>query len=108
MSDNATKARVVFQFTVPTARTEEFLRAYDQIRFEVAAGVPGHLLDQVCQSTGDPEQWLITSEWSSLAHFEEWERSQGHRDLVQPMRACMRNPKSQRYVVHKQTSKGEE
>ncbi|GLY69654.1 antibiotic biosynthesis monooxygenase family protein [Amycolatopsis taiwanensis] len=105
--DSTTKARVVFQFTVPAERTEEFLRAYEQIRYEVATGVPGHLLDQVCQSATDPEQWLITSEWTSIAQFERWERSQGHRDLVRPMRVCMENPKSHRYIVRKQTAEGD-
>jgi heme-degrading monooxygenase HmoA len=108
MSDKLSdKARVVFQFTVPAARTDEFLRAYEQIRYEVAAGVPGHLLDQVCQSATDPEQWLITSEWASIAHFEDWERTEEHRELVRPMRVCMENPKSTRYIVREQTAKGD-
>lgn len=100
-------ARVVFMFTVPTERTEDFLRAYDQIRYEVASGVPGHILDQVCQSTSDPEQWMITSEWESIEDFENWERSPGHKTLVRPMRECMENPKSLRFHIRTQTAEGD-
>ena len=52
-------ARIVFLVRVPAARTEEFLRAYENIRYEVAAGVPGHILDQVCQALG--EDWTRVS-----------------------------------------------
>jgi heme oxygenase (mycobilin-producing) len=98
------KARVVFLIRVPRERTEEFLAAYQLIRYEVAEGVPGHLVDQVCRSATDPEQWLITSEWESVAHFEAWERSPGHRELVKPMRECMTEARSMRFVVREQTS----
>jgi heme oxygenase (mycobilin-producing) len=106
MSDSrndAGHARIVFLVRVPVARTDEFLRAYENIRYEVASGVPGHILDQVCQSPADPEQWLITSEWETLDHFVRWERSPGHRDLAGPMRACMTEAKSIKFVVRKET-----
>lgn len=99
------RARVVFLVRVPQARTQEFLAAYEQIRYQVADGVPGHLVDQVCRSATDPEQWLVTSEWASLEHFEAWERSDGHRDLVAPMRDCMTEARSLRFVVYQQTSR---
>jgi heme-degrading monooxygenase HmoA len=98
-------ARIVFLIRVPTARTEQFLAAYQQIRYQVADGVPGHLVDQVCQSGTDPEQWLITSEWERLADFEAWERSPGHRELVRPMRECMTEAKSLRFTVRAETSR---
>ncbi|WP_328603362.1 antibiotic biosynthesis monooxygenase [Amycolatopsis sp. NBC_00345] len=99
------KARVVFLIRVPRERTEDFLAAYDKIRYEVAEGVPGHLVDQVCQASGDPEQWLITSEWESLAAFEAWEASPDHRTLVKPMRECMTEARSLRFTVHAQTAR---
>jgi heme-degrading monooxygenase HmoA len=98
------KARVLFLMRVPRDRTEDFLKAYAQIRYQVAGGVAGHLVDQVCESVTDPEQWLITSEWVSLAHFEAWERSPAHRELVAPMRACMAEARSVRFVVREETS----
>lgn len=105
MSDNGSRARIVFLVRVPAARTEEFLRAYENIRYEVASGVPGHVLDQVCQSPADPEQWLITSEWESLDDFVRWEQSPGHRELAGPMRACMTEARSIKFVVREETSK---
>jgi heme-degrading monooxygenase HmoA len=101
------RARVVFLFTVPAVRTEDFLRAYEKIRYEVAGGVPGHILDQVCQSAMDPEQWLITSEWDSIEHFETWERSPDHRTLVRPLRECMEKPQSLRFTIRVQTARGD-
>lgn len=99
------RGRVIFLMRVPTARTEEFLAAYEQIRYEVADGVPGHRLDQVCQSPADPEQWLITSEWDSLEAFENWERTPEHRTLVRPLRDCMTEAKSIRFLIRAQTSR---
>jgi heme-degrading monooxygenase HmoA len=98
------RARVLFLIRVPQERTHAFLRAYERIRYQVAEGVDGHLVDQVCRSPTDPEQWLITSEWASLAHFEAWEGSAGHRDLVRPLRECATEARSMRFTVRAQTS----
>jgi heme-degrading monooxygenase HmoA len=98
------RARVVFLIRVPAERTGDFLAAYERIRHEVAEGVPGHLIDQVCQSLTDPEQWLITSEWESLDAFTDWERSPGHKTLVRPMRECMSETTSLRFAIRTQTS----
>ncbi|HEX5402949.1 MAG TPA: antibiotic biosynthesis monooxygenase family protein [Pseudonocardiaceae bacterium] len=100
-----TRARVVFLIRVPADRTEDFLRAYEGIRYEVAEGVPGHLVDQVCQSASDPEQWLITSEWRSLESFEAWENSPDHRSLVRPMRECICEARSIRFNIRCETSR---
>lgn len=97
------RARIVFLIRVPEERTDEFLAAYEQIRYEVAVGVPGHLVDQVCRAGSDPEQWLITSEWTSLEAFETWERDPAHRTLVAPMRACMTDARSLRFRIHTET-----
>ncbi|WP_051828176.1 antibiotic biosynthesis monooxygenase family protein [Streptomyces bicolor] len=101
---SAPRARVVFLIRVPEARRQDFLDAYEKIRFEVAAGVPGHVEDQVCRSATDPEQWLITSEWRDLTDFEAWERSQEHRDLVKPMRDCFTEARSLRFHIHTSTA----
>lgn len=97
-------ARVVFLIRVPAARQEEFLQAYEKVRYLVAEGVPGHLRDQVCQSTQDTEQWLITSEWRDLESFTAWEVSDEHRELVKPMRACFTEARSIRFTVRAETS----
>lgn len=81
------KGRVVFLIRVETGMQEAFLDAYEQIRYLVADGLEGHLVDQVCQSPEDPDQWLITSEWEDLEHFYKWEATEEHRDLVRPLRS---------------------
>ena len=100
------KGRVVFVLKLKPASEETFLRAYDNIRYEVARGVKGHLVDQVCQSPDDPLDWLITSEWETLDHFLEWEKTQEHRDLAKPLRDCFAEAKSLKYVVREETAHG--
>jgi heme-degrading monooxygenase HmoA len=104
VESSAGRARIVFLVCVPPGREADFLQAYEAIRYAVAAGVPGHLVDQVCRSTTDPGQWLITSEWSSLDAFLDWERSPGHRELVKPLRECMTGARSLRFAVVAETS----
>lgn len=101
----AAGARVMFLIRVPAERTREFLEAYEKIRYTVAEGVEGHLKDQVCQAEDDPEQWMITSEWTSLEAFRAWERSPGHRTLAGPMRACCTEAKSIRFAIQAETSR---
>jgi heme oxygenase (mycobilin-producing) len=97
------KGRVVFLIRLKPGLEEEFLRAYEGIRHEVAQGVKGHLVDQVCQSPTDSESWLITSEWESLDDFLAWERTEEHRELVKPMRECMAEARSLKFVVREET-----
>ena len=97
------KGRVVFHLRLKPGREADFLQAYEAIRHEVAQGVPGHIVDQVCQSTGDPLDWLITSEWESLDAFVEWEQTQEHRDLVKPMRECWDDAKSYKFEIKVET-----
>jgi heme-degrading monooxygenase HmoA len=104
-AEQDSSARVVFLIRVPADKTDGFLAAYEQIRYLVASGVPGHRVDQVCQSAADPEQWLITSEWESLAAFEAWERDAAHRALVSPLRACFTEARSLRFVIRAETSR---
>src|SRR5687767_11632358 len=100
------KARIVFLLKLQPGSSERFLEAYEQVRHEVATGVPGHLVDQVCQDPGDPDSWVITSEWESLEAFLEWERTEEHRDLVKPMRECFAEARSLKYEVRRETTKG--
>jgi heme-degrading monooxygenase HmoA len=99
------KGRVVFMLKLKPGTSEQFLEAYQGIRHEVAEGVPGHLVDQVCQDPTDPDAWLITSEWETLEHFLEWERTEEHRDLVKPMRECFAEARSLKYEVREETSR---
>lgn len=101
-----TKGRVVFVLELKPGTSEQFLQAYEAIRYEVARGVEGHILDQVCRAPDDPDRWLITSEWESLDHFLAWEATEEHRDLVKPMRDCFAEATSLKYVVVAETRAG--
>jgi heme oxygenase (mycobilin-producing) len=98
------KGRVVFLIKIKPGMEEDFLSAYGGIRHVVAEGVPGHLVDQVCQSPDDSESWLITSEWETLEHFLAWERTEEHRELVKPMRDCMAEARSLKFEVREETA----
>lgn len=100
------RARIVFLVRVPAERREDFLAAYERIRYQVSGGVPGHLRDQVCQSVTDPEQWLITSEWRRVADFLAWEATEEHRELVRPMRECVTEARSLRFLIRAETEAG--
>jgi heme-degrading monooxygenase HmoA len=100
-----TRARVLLMLRVPADKKEAFLQAYEKIRYAVAYGVDGHLVDQVCQGNSDPEQWLITSEWSSLASFEAWERDPSHQDLAGPLRACASEATSIRFLIRRESTR---
>lgn len=97
------RLRVVFLLRVAAGAQDRFLDAYQQIRYQVAQ-IDGHLADQLCQSTSDPAEWMITSEWESPEHFRAWEGSAGHRELAGPLVACTTERQSLRYVVAHQTS----
>jgi heme-degrading monooxygenase HmoA len=102
-SADPVKGRVVFHLHLKPGREDDFLRAYETIRQDVAQGVPGHIVDQVCQSVDEPLDWLITSEWESLEAFLEWERTEEHRDLVKPMRDCWDEARSYKFLVKLET-----
>ena len=105
-SDAIGRGRVVFTLRLRPGMSDEFLKAYEGIRYEVAQGVPGHILDQVCQSPDDPDFWCITSEWENLEDFLAWERTEEHRELARPLRECVAEGNSMMFVVREQSAAG--
>lgn len=95
-------ARVLFMMKVAEDRREDFLAAYEKVRFSVAA-TRGHIRDQICQAPDNPENWLIVSEWTSLADFFVWEKSEDHKELVRPMRECYSEPEFRSFTVVAET-----
>ncbi|TGB14472.1 cupin domain-containing protein [Streptomyces sp. MZ04] len=95
-------ARILFTVKVAEEKREEFLAAYEKVRFSVAA-TAGHIRDQICQASDDPEKWMITSEWTSIADFFAWEKSEEHKEIVQPMRACYSDPEFRSFTVVAET-----
>ena len=95
--------RVVFLLKIKEGMSDQFLPAYEGVRHEIAGGVKGHIVDQVCQSAEDPNRWLITSEWESVDDFYAWEATEEHRDQARPMRECMDEAQSFKFVVREET-----
>lgn len=86
-SERAAPARILFTVTVADGKEADFLAAYEKVRYSVMK-TPGHIRDQICQASDDPQRWLITSEWTSLTEFFAWEKSEEHKEMVRPMREC--------------------
>ncbi|WP_019812340.1 antibiotic biosynthesis monooxygenase family protein [Saccharomonospora halophila] len=95
---------MLFLLTLREGAEDEFLRAYDAVRWSLT-DVPGYLGDQVCRSVDDPLEWLITSQWRGPEDFLAWERTPGHRDLVAPMLAVVERRRSLRYLVRRETAR---
>ncbi|WP_033817612.1 SchA/CurD-like domain-containing protein [Kitasatospora sp. MBT63] len=102
----ASRLRVVLFCDIMDGTQQRFLDAYEQLRHQVAA-VPGHVSDQLCQSIEDPSQWLITSEWESAKPFLAWVDSEAHREMVKPLHGCVRDTRSLRYNIMRETAGNE-
>jgi pimeloyl-ACP methyl ester carboxylesterase/heme-degrading monooxygenase HmoA len=98
------KGRVVFLIELEPGMADAFVAAYEQIRHEVAGGVRGHIADQVCRLRDGEDTWLITSEWERLERFIDWERTEEHRELAAPLRACIKSARSLKFDVVAETA----
>jgi heme-degrading monooxygenase HmoA len=88
--------RVLFMLRLSPGAGDGFLRDYEAVRWQVAQ-VPGHLSDQVCRSADDAD------EWRSAEDFLAWESTPGHRETARPMMAHVRERRSLRYTVVRET-----
>ncbi|MFJ9412745.1 SchA/CurD-like domain-containing protein [Streptomyces sp. NPDC101227] len=100
---DGSRLRVVLMLDLHEGAQQRFLEAYEYLRNQVAS-VPGHITDQLCQSIENPSQWLITSEWESAPPFLAWVNSEEHVKMVQPLHGCVRNTRSLRFSVLRETS----
>ncbi|MFJ6748839.1 SchA/CurD-like domain-containing protein [Streptomyces sp. NPDC091266] len=100
---DGSRIRVVLLLDLQDGAQKRFLEAYEQLRNQVAS-VPGHITDQLCQSIENPSQWLITSEWESAPPFLAWVNSEEHVEMVQPLHGCVRDTRSLRFSVLRETS----
>ena len=100
---DGSRIRVVLLLDLYEGAQQRFLAAYEHLRNQVAS-VPGHLTDQLCQSIENPSQWLITSEWESAPQFLTWVNSEEHVEMVQPLHGCVRETRSLRFSVLRETS----
>ncbi|WP_432250813.1 SchA/CurD-like domain-containing protein [Streptomyces sanyensis] len=99
---DGSRLRVVLLLDLHDGAQQEFLTAYEHMRHQVAS-VPGHISDQLCQSIENPSQWLITSEWESAPPFLAWVNSEAHLDTVKPLHDCVRDTRSFRYSILRET-----
>lgn len=99
---DGSRLRVILMLDLYDGAQEQFLEAYEHMRNKVAS-VPGHISDQLCQSIENPSQWLITSEWESALPFLAWVNSEEHIQLVRPMHSCVRDTRSMRYSILRET-----
>ncbi|QIP84130.1 TcmI family type II polyketide cyclase [Streptomyces sp. Tu 2975] len=100
---DGSRLRVVLLLDLQDGAQQRFLTAYEHMRNQVAA-VPGHLSDQLCQSIENPSQWLITSEWESAPPFLAWVNSEEHVETVRPLHDCVRDTRSLRFSVLRETA----
>ncbi|MGC5011408.1 antibiotic biosynthesis monooxygenase family protein [Streptosporangium sp. DT93] len=56
------------RYSVPPARTEEFLAGAHEIA-DTLAGQPGHLRGRVARSVDEPELWAVVSEWEGAGFY---------------------------------------
>ncbi|MET9677657.1 SchA/CurD-like domain-containing protein [Streptomyces sp. NPDC006482] len=104
---DGSKLRVILLLDLYEGAQQQFLDAYELMRKQVAS-VPGHISDQLCQSIENPSQWLITSEWESAPPFLAWVNSEEHVETVKPMHSCVRDTRSMRYSILRETGPGQQ
>jgi heme-degrading monooxygenase HmoA len=104
---DGSRLRVVLLVDVYDGAQQQFLEAYEQLCNQVAS-VPGHVSDQLCQSIENPSQWLITSEWESAPPFLTWVNSEAHVRMVEPLHSCVRDTRSLRFHVVRETGPARE
>ncbi|MFG2607871.1 SchA/CurD-like domain-containing protein [Streptomyces sp. NPDC048514] len=99
---DGSRLRVILLVDVYDGAQQQFLEAYEEMGKQVSS-VPGHVSDQLCQSIENPSQWLITSEWESAPPFLAWVNSEEHVRMVQPMHSCIRDTRSLRFHIVRET-----
>ncbi|MEU8590160.1 SchA/CurD-like domain-containing protein [Streptomyces sp. NPDC048664] len=99
---DGSRLRVMLLVDVYDGAQQQFLEAYEKLCTQVAS-VPGHVSDQLCQSIENPSQWLITSEWESAPPFLDWVNSEDHVQMVRPLHSCVRDTRSLRFHVVRET-----
>ncbi|GCB43097.1 SchA/CurD-like domain-containing protein [Streptomyces sp. NL15-2K] len=101
---DGSRLRVILLVDLQEGAQQQFLDAYEHMRNHVAS-VPGHLTDQLCQSAENPSQWLITSEWASAPSYLAWVSSEDHIETVRPMQSCVRDLRSMRFNILRETGR---
>ncbi|MER7677187.1 SchA/CurD-like domain-containing protein [Streptomyces sp. NPDC096934] len=104
---DGSRLRVILLLDLYDGAQQKFLDAYELMCNQVAS-VPGHISDQLCQSIENPSQWLITSEWESAPPFLAWVNSEEHVETVKPMHSCVKDTRSMRYSILRETHRNQQ
>ncbi|MFD5714843.1 SchA/CurD-like domain-containing protein [Streptomyces pharetrae] len=99
---DGSRLRVILFVDLHEGAQPQFLDAYEHMRTRMVE-VSGHIGDQLCQSVDNPSQWVITSEWAGAPPYLAWVSSEHHLDTVKPMQSCVRDLRSQRYTIVRET-----
>jgi heme-degrading monooxygenase HmoA len=98
--------RFALEVRVKPGAEQDFRERYEALARRIAEGLDGHVSHQLCQSRDEPDRWLIASEWESFEASQAWERSEEHRELTMPLRACWDDARRVAYDVRVDTRRG--
>ncbi|WP_430790400.1 antibiotic biosynthesis monooxygenase family protein [Actinoplanes sp. G11-F43] len=93
------RIRVLIHAAAPDGEPDAVTAAYHRISTDLA-GTPGLLGNELLRLTGDPEIFVVMSEWESLDAFRLWESGAGHRGVTAPLRRYQRAPGSRPFGVY--------
>jgi len=78
-------ARVMVFASIVPGKQEAFEAAFAEVTRKVK-GTPGHIKDELLQQEGDPNAYILLSEWESKEAFLAWEDAPIHKQTTTPMR----------------------
>lgn len=81
----APRVRVLVYTAAPGTEPDAVAEAYHRISADLA-GTPGLLGNELMRSAADSADYVVMSEWESLAAFRTWEEGQSHRNTTAPLR----------------------
>jgi heme-degrading monooxygenase HmoA len=79
--------RFVMDARLKPGSADALRAAYAELRARVEQE-PELISHQLCEAVDDPDHWIVTSEFQTLEGARAWLRSEDHRTLIGPIRAC--------------------
>ena len=77
--------RVMVFASITPGKQEVFETAFAEVTRQVK-GTPGHIRDELLQESGNPNNYILLSEWESKEAFLAWEDAPIHKQITTPMR----------------------
>lgn len=79
------RVRIMVYVVAPGGDAGPVEAAYHEISQRLN-GTPGLVGNELLRSVGTEEEFVVMSEWESLAAFRSWEAGNAHRDVTAPLR----------------------